>query len=130
MLGTILWLIYGGVTHFNAGCYFASLAGTWSLSLAFLRRPGPRVRANRLQYLGYYNVCNLGGEMKDPERNIPLAIFISIFGIAALYLAMQASVLSVVPWQEVAQSRAVVSIFVERAFGGNWATLATAIDSR
>ena len=38
-------------------------------------------------YLGYYNVCNLGGEMKNPERNIPRAIFISILGIAVLYFA-------------------------------------------
>jgi amino acid transporter len=78
-------------------------------------------------YLGYYNVCNLGGEMKSPERNIPRAIFLSIFGIAALYFAMQTCILAVVPWQEAQKSPFVVSLFVERIFGSHWATVATAL---
>jgi fructoselysine transporter len=78
-------------------------------------------------YLGYYNVCNLGGEMKNPEKNIPRAIFISILGITALYLAMQTSILSVIPWREVAQSKFIVSTFIERAYGSQWASLATAL---
>jgi len=35
------------------------------------------------------NICHLGGEIKDPERNIPRGIFLSVLGIAVLYLAMQ-----------------------------------------
>ncbi len=78
-------------------------------------------------YLGYYNVCNLGGEMKDPERNIPRAIFISILGIGILYFALQTSILSVVPWQQAANSKYVVCLFVEKIFGGHLATFATAL---
>jgi amino acid transporter len=37
-------------------------------------------------YLGYYNVCNLGGEIKNPGQNIPRSIFFSVIGIAVLYL--------------------------------------------
>ena len=70
-------------------------------------------------YLGYYNVCNLGGEMKNPERNIPRAIFISILGITALYLAMQTSILSVIPWREAQTSSFIVSTFIERAYGAS-----------
>src|SRR4029077_2696713 len=70
---------------------------------------------------------HLGGEMKNPERNIPRAIFISIFGIALLYFAMQTSILSVVPWQEAQNSPFVASLFVERTFGSAGATLATAL---
>ena len=29
-------------------------------------------------YWGYYNVCFLGGEVKDPGRTIPRALIISI----------------------------------------------------
>ena len=86
------------------------------------RRSGTRRCRRFTSYLGYYNVCNLGGEMKNPERNIPRAIFISIVGIAILYFAMQTSILSVVPWQEAAKTKAVVSLFVERTFGPSWAT--------
>jgi amino acid transporter len=63
--------------------------------------------------------------MKDPGRNIPRAIFISIVGIALLYFAMQTSILGVVPWQEAARTKAVVSLFVEKVYGGHWATAAT-----
>jgi fructoselysine transporter len=127
VLGTILWLIYGGATHFNARNLFSFPPGAWSFSWIFLAGLGHASVQTVYSYLGYYNVCNLGGEMKDPGKNIPRAIFISIFGIAILYFLMQTSILSVVPWQEAARSTFVVSLFVERTFGMSWATLATAL---
>jgi fructoselysine transporter len=127
VLGTILWLIYGGVTHFNRSLVFTYPAGTWNFSWIFFAGLGHASVQTVYSYLGYYNVCNLGGEMKNPERNIPRAIYFSIFGIAILYLAMQTSILAVIPWQEAATTPFVVSLFVERTFGMNWATLATAL---
>jgi fructoselysine transporter len=127
VLGTILWLIYGGVTHFNAARVFTYSPDTWNLSWVFFAGLGHASVQTIYSYLGYYNVCNLGGEMKDPERNIPRAIFISILGIAILYFALQTSILSVIPWQEAANSKYVVSLFVERTFGTHWATFATAM---
>ena len=62
-------------------------------------------------YLGYYNVCHLGAEIKSPEKNIPRSIFISVAGIALLYLLMQISVLGVLPWQEAKDSPFIVSSF-------------------
>jgi fructoselysine transporter len=125
VLGTILWLIYGGATHFNAANVFTYPAGTWSFSWIFFAGLGHASVQTVYSYLGYYNVCNLGGEMKDPGKNIPRAIFLSIFGIAILYFVMQTSILSVVPWREAQNSAFVVSLFVERTFGTNWATFAT-----
>jgi len=127
VLGTILWLIYGGATHFNASNLLSFPAGAWSFSWIFFAGLGHASVSAVYSYLGYYNVCNLGGEMKDPGKNIPRAIFISIFGIAILYFLMQTSILSVVPWQEAERSSFVVSLFVERTFGMHWATLATAL---
>ena len=127
VVGTILWLIYGGVTHFHASQVLTFPAGTWNLSWLLLAGLGHASVQTVYSGLGYYNVCNLGGEMKDPARNIPRAIFISILGIAVLYLAMQTSILGVVPWQEAEKTKAVVSLFVERTFGPQWAALATAL---
>src|SRR6187397_1865958 len=42
-------------------------------------------------YLGHYNVCHLGGEIKNPGKNIPASMFISVIGIAILYLARNMS---------------------------------------
>jgi len=127
VLGTILWLIYGGATHFNRSLVFTYSPGTWNFSWIFFAGLGHASVQTVYSYLGYYNVCNLGGEMKNPERNIPRAIYFSIFGIALLYFAMQTSILAVIPWQEAATTPFVVSLFVERTFGMNWATLATAL---
>jgi fructoselysine transporter len=124
---TIAWLIYGGATHFNKDLVFTYPSGAWSFSWIFFVGLGHASVQAIYSYLGYYNVCNLGGEMKNPERNIPRAIFLSIFGIAALYFAMQTCILAVVPWQEAQNSPYVVSLFVERTFGPHWASLATAL---
>jgi fructoselysine transporter len=127
VLGTIGWLIYGGATHFNAARVFTYPPGAWNLSWLLFAGLGHASVQTVYSYLGYYNVCNLGGEMKDPQRNIPRAIFISIFGIAILYFALQTCILSVIPWQEAANSNFVVSLFVERTFGLDWAAFATAL---
>ncbi len=127
VLGTIVWLIYGGVTHFDASRVFTYPAGAWNLSSVFFLGLGVASVQTVYCYLGYYNVCNLGGEMKQPEKNIPRAIFISIIGIAVLYFAMQTSILSVIPWQEAKDSPYLVSLFVERTFGMRWATFGTGL---
>jgi amino acid transporter len=77
-------------------------------------------------YLGYYNVNHLGGEIKDPEKNIPRAIFISIIGIAVIYLAMQFAVIGVIPWQEAKDSPFIVSTLIERLYGTAAASFAFA----
>src|SRR3984893_403346 len=68
-------------------------------------------------YWGYYNICHLGGEIRNPERNIPRGIFLSVAGITVLYLAMQTSILGVVPWREAQNSPFIVSTFVEKLYG-------------
>lgn len=127
LIGTILWLIFGGVTHFHPSLIRAFPPAAWNLSWIFFAGLGHATVQTVYSYLGYYNVCNLGGEMKNPERNIPRAVFLSIIGVSVLYFAMQTSVLGVIPWQEVARTKAVVSLFVERVFGSQWADLATVL---
>ena len=126
VVGTILWLIYGGITHFQPALLFFP-PNAWNFSWVLLAGLGHATVQSVYSYLGYYNVCNLGGEMKEPERNIPRAIFISIIAIAILYFAMQTSILAVLPWQEAARTKAVVSLFVERVYGTHWALVATGL---
>ena len=124
---TIAWLIYGGATHFNKDLVFTYPAGAWSFSWIFFTGLGHASVQAIYSYLGYYNVCNLGGEMKNPERNIPRAIFAFDFWHRRALLALQTCILAVVPWQEAQKSPYVVSLFVERTFGPHWASLATAL---
>lgn len=73
-------------------------------------------------YWGYYNVTFLGGEARDPGRTIPRAVLLSIGIVAMLYLALNASVLSVIgaPQLLAAQNlearRALLSQFMQVAY--------------
>jgi fructoselysine transporter len=114
VVGTILWLIWGGATHFHARQVFFASLGSATVNTIYT-------------YWGYYNICHLGGEIRDPQRNIPRGIFISITGIALLYLAMQTSILGVLPWQQAQDSPFIVSAFVEKLYGSGAARFATAM---
>ncbi len=122
---TISWIIFAGATH-------QTIHNDWlpekdfSLQLFFVALGQASVKTI-YSYLGYYNVCHLGGEIKNPGRNIPRSIFISVIGISILYVAMNISVVSVIPWQEAQNSVFIVSTFIERIYGHGAALLATAL---
>ena len=71
-------------------------------------------------FLGYYQVCYMGEEVKRPERTIPRAILISILVIGALYFCMNLSLFAVMPWQDVADSKHIGSDVFQRLYG-TWA---------
>ena len=121
----ILWIIISGFTHRQVGYSCLPSGGQSMFSTAFGLLIGQASVKTIYSYLGYYNVCHLGGEIKDPGRNIPRSIFISIFCIAALYLSMNLSVVGVIPWREAMGSKFVVSLFMERIYGSHTAQIAT-----
>jgi fructoselysine transporter len=127
VIGTILWLIIGGTTHFNPKLAFDFPAGAFNFSWLFFAGLGNATVKTIYTYLGYYNVCHLGGEIKEPEKNIPRSIFISIGGIALLYLLMQLSILGVVDWRAARNSQFIVSTFVETIYGHRAAIIATVL---
>ena len=67
---------------------------------------------------GYNQVCNIAGEVKDPARNVPRSILLSIVVVAAIYIAMTTVMLELIPWQEAEASRTLASIFI----AGRWRT--------
>ncbi|WP_276133635.1 APC family permease [Polluticoccus soli] len=125
--GTILWLIFSAYGQFNAAQAFDWHLDSNMLSAAFFVALGQASLKSVYSYLGYYNVCHLGAEIKQPERNIPRAIFISITGIAILYISMQIAVLGVLPWQEIAASEFVVSTYFERIYNHTAGQVATVL---
>ncbi len=125
--GTMIWLIISGIPGFNMRQAlpggFGELANGTLLSVAL----GQASLKAVYSYLGYYNVCHLGAEIREPQRNIPRAIFISITGIAVLYLLMQTMVLGNLPVAAIAKSDFVVSLYFEKIYGPGVAKLATAL---
>jgi len=125
VIATMLWLIWGGITHFDARKAFDFPPGAFHLSWAFFAALGAAMVNTIYSYWGYYNICHLGGEIRDPEKNIPRGIFLSIIGITVLYMAMQTSILGVLPWREAQYSPFIVSTFVERLYGASAAHFVT-----
>jgi len=126
----IAWIIFAGLTHFNAARAFDFPPGAFTLSPEFFTGMGAAMLIATYDYWGYYNVCFLGGEVKDPGRTIPRALIISIVVVAAIYIVMNISVLGVVPWREMTgqsspQNNYIVSVFMERIYG-HWAGRAIA----
>jgi len=133
VLGTIGWIIVAGLSHFNVAQAFSFPPGAFSLSKNFFLGLGSAMLIATYDYWGYYNVCFLGDEIKDPAKNIPRALLLSIFLVACLYVLMNISILGVVPWQEITPAANassgiyVVSIFMHRIYGAWGANLATAL---
>ncbi len=78
-------------------------------------------------YLGYYNVCHLGGEVTSPEKLIPRSMYVSIAGIGLLYLLMQIAVYASLPIDSIKRSKFVVSDMVSAALGHEVAVIATVL---
>jgi len=95
-------ILFAGFTHFHPALAFTMPAGAFHLSPAFFLSLGAATLLTTYDYWGYYNVCFLGGEVRNPGHNIPRAVLLSIAAIAVLYLAMNISVLGALPWQQVA----------------------------
>ena len=123
VMGTIGWIIFAGLTHFNAHRAFDLPPGAFSFSRDFFHGLGGAMLIAAYDIGGYYNVCFLGDEVKDPTRNIPRALLLSILAVACLYVVMNISILGVIPWRELAQSGAsnsklyVVSTMMQRLYG-------------
>ena len=120
VLLTIGSVILAGITHFHAS-QLAMPTGAFHLTPAFFQGLGAATLIATYDYWGYYNVCFLGGEVREPGRTIPRAILLSIAVVATLYLLMNVSVLGVIPWQEVVKGSdgryAVVAVLMQRTFG-------------
>jgi amino acid transporter len=130
---TTVGVIVSGAMHFDAKLAFDFPPGAFNFSLGFLLGLGAASRVGVYDYLGYYDVCYIGEEVKDPGRVIPRSIIISILAVALIYFAINLSIIGVVPWREFVPAEShpnsdfIVSIFMEKLYGSKVATIFTAM---
>ena len=124
---TILWIIISGLMNQQHPVQLIPSGETSFFTYAFWAAVGHGSVKTVYSYLGYYNVCHLGGEIRNPDQNIPRSIFISIFCIAVLYLLMNISIVGVIPWQEAMKSDFIVSTFIEKLYGARAGKIATVL---
>ncbi|PIQ22744.1 MAG: amino acid permease [Cytophagales bacterium CG18_big_fil_WC_8_21_14_2_50_42_9] len=124
---TLGWIIGGGVAHGNFMQPLREMNQGLTVNYAFVTAVGFASVKTVYSYLGYYNVCHLGSEIINPSKNIPRSMFLSIAGIAVLYLLMNISVVSVIPWQQAMGSEFVVSEFMQQLAGDTAAKIVTCL---
>ena len=128
----ILWVIFAGVTNFDASRAFDFPAGAFTLNSGFFLGLGSALLISVYDYWGYYNVNFFAGEVKEPEKTIPRAIILSIGLVAVIYIVMNISILGVIPWREFADlanndalRQHMISTLMERLYGTTAGTIAT-----
>ncbi|MEP7273886.1 MAG: APC family permease [Acidobacteriota bacterium] len=130
---TTLAVIATGVMHFDPKLAFDFPEGAFQFSMGFFFGLGAASRVGVYDYLGYYDVCYIGDEVKDPGRVIPRSIVISVIAVAAIYVAINFSIIGIVPWRDFVPAETsphadfIVSIFMERIYGKGIATAFTAM---
>jgi amino acid transporter len=130
---TALTVIVTGALHFDRRLAFDFPPGAFNFSLGFLFGLGAAARIGIFDYLGYYDICYIGEEVRDPGRTIPRSIIISVIVVALIYIAINFSIIGVVPWREFVpadkhpESAFIVSIFMEKIYGARVATVFTAM---
>lgn len=124
---TLLWIIISGFANGNMAAPLRNINHGLVVDKSFALAIGFASVKTVYSYLGYYNVCHLGGEIINPQKNIPKSMLISIVGIFLLYMLMNISVSSVLPLEAIQKSSFVVSEFVAVISGPVAAKIVTAL---
>jgi amino acid transporter len=106
------WIIFSGLPHLSARRLLDFPPGAFHLNLIFWVGLGHATLYALYDYFGYYNVCYLAEEIRDPGRVIPRAIMFSILAVGTLYVLMTASFLSVIPWRDAIHSPFIASVYI------------------
>ncbi len=101
----LAWILFAGVIAaltgvIVSGFTHAAASGGWHMptapALSATLALGGLAQATLIttyDYWGYYNICFLGSEVRQPERTIPRAILLSVLFVSAFYIAMNLAAL-------------------------------------
>jgi APA family basic amino acid/polyamine antiporter len=128
VMATIAWILLEGWARFDPARAFdfSGAAATWPADFGW--KLGPAMILAMYSYLGYYTVCYVGDEVRDPGRTIPRAILWSALIVCVLFAGLHLAMLGTVPWYEVPPNDDNFSLpaeFMRRVHGPWAATLVT-----
>ncbi|MFN5103920.1 MAG: APC family permease [Planctomycetota bacterium] len=121
---TVAIVIVSGWLHMDWG-KITFPEGAFEFNGKFAKGLGAAMLIAIYDYLGYYNVCHLGDEVRDPARTIPRAVIGSVVVIALIYMSMNLCIIGVVPWEQAMVSKNIATDFMETLYGRTWAVAFT-----
>ena len=126
---TVAAVMVTGALNFDAKVAWDVPQGAFNFSMGFLMGLGAATRVGLYDYLGYYDICYIGGEVRDPGRTMVRSILTSVVLVALIYIGINLSIIGVVSWREFVPAtdppKPVVSMLMERAWGSGIATALT-----
>jgi amino acid transporter len=125
MIITTGWVIITGILNFDPAVAFNLPPDAFKFDFDFVQGLGQGSANVLYLFLGYYQVCYLGGEVKNPGRTIPRAVVFSIIGVTIIDVLISFGFIGVVPWQEGMTSESIGSAFMTAVYG-SWAGYALA----
>ena len=110
---------------FWLGSGFQASGGTVSApaGFAFLGAFVLAMQAVIFSYDGYNGVCYFAGELRNPSRDIPRAIFGGVLAVAAIYLLINLGFLYTLPLSRMSGEPLVAATAAHELFGNNGGTL-------
>lgn len=115
-LVTVAAVIVSGLANFQPSLIELP-RDAFRMNPAFAQGLGAAMLIAIYDYLGYYNICHLGDEVREPEKVIPRAVMLSVVIVASIYLTMNIAIIGVVPWREAMVSENIAALFMERLYG-------------
>jgi amino acid transporter len=116
VLATLAIVIGAGLPHLQLAAFEFWRAPRLDGGIGYAGLGGALIYAV-YDYLGYYNICYIGDEVREPTRTIPRVIVISILAIGAIYLVMNACLISVLPMKVAMTSPSVVADYLAALLG-------------
>lgn len=101
VMAAIAWIMIEGWVRFDPATAFDFSGAAASVPTPFAKNLGAAMILAIYSYLGYYNVCYIGDEVRQPERTIPRAIMWSAIIVCVLFVGLHLAMLGTVPWQQV-----------------------------
>ena len=87
VLGVIIWILIEGALRFDPKIAFDFTGAAAATTPAqFWRGLGAAMILAMYSYLGYYNVCYIGDEVRDPGKTIPRSILLTAVLVCLLFV--------------------------------------------
>jgi amino acid transporter len=127
VLGVLGWILVEGILHADLTTVFDATEAHAVRSPATAL--GQAMLLAMFAYFGYYNICYIGDEVKDPAKTIPRSILLSALSVMILFVGVHVAMLGVIPWREIPRDKekldsfSLVAEFMRRLHGDRAAAL-------
>jgi amino acid transporter len=105
VMAIIGWILVDGLVHFRLETLTALSVNSETEAAAWVGGLGKATILAMYAYLGYYNICYVGDEVREPGKTIPRAILLSALIVCVLFIGVHLAMLGTVDWTAIPTSK-------------------------